>query len=250
MKKGGFTIYGTTEVDKVLNATAIFDAENTDPKAQIITTLSGAVTGVTALVLFFYDGPDRPESFAPFDDLLITISTVKSQTFSDFVKGIPSELAINARGAFHTMSTSSLTPKFLDAVKNETEVLGKFMALHSGTVVSYDIEPFLHNFGEKATDSAFPHTQSPLPLNLYFAWISEADDDFWHDAMRTSAETLVNVAIKEGIYLEEFTMYPNYALFDTSAEDLYGQRNAARLRQIRERVDPEDVMGLAGGFMI
>lgn len=68
--------------------------------------------------------------------------------------------------------------------------------------------------------------------------------------MRTSAETLVNVAIKEGIYLEEFTMYPNYALFDTSAEDLYGQRNAARLRQIRERVDPEDVMGLAGGFMI
>ena len=39
----------------------------------------------------------------------------------------------------------------------------------------------------------------------------------------------------------------NYALFDTPLEDMYGA-NVPRLRKIRAEIDPEDVMGLAGGF--
>lgn len=40
------------------------------------------------------------------------------------------------------------------------------MGLHSGTSISYDVEPFLKNYGEKATDSAFPHGDSPLPVSV------------------------------------------------------------------------------------
>lgn len=62
--------------------------------------------------------------------------------------------------------------------------------------------------------------------------------------MRTSAETLKNVAIAEGIYLDEFTMYPNYRLSNTTAEELYGIENAARLRSIKSKVDPDGIMDL------
>lgn len=41
------------------------------------------------------------------------------------------------------------------------------MALHSGTSISYDVEPFLKTYGEKATDSAFPHGDSPLPVSFH-----------------------------------------------------------------------------------
>ena len=69
--------------------------------------------------------------------------------------------------------------------------------------------------------------------------------------MRESLERLKRVAIAEGIYdADRFTQYPNYALANTTAEELYGKVNAARLREIRARIDPERIMNLAGGFEI
>ncbi|KAL1625433.1 hypothetical protein SLS54_003525 [Diplodia seriata] len=119
---GGVAIYGNDEIDAVLNATEQFDSQNVDPKAQIITTISGSTTGTTSMVLFFYDGPERPESFAPFDNIASTISHTKTQSFVDFVKGFPANYLPQARGTFHTLSTSKLTPGFLNAVRNETDV--------------------------------------------------------------------------------------------------------------------------------
>ena len=66
--------------------------------------------------------------------------------------------------------------------------------------------------------------------------------------MRSSVERLIQVAKNEGIFVE--TKYPNYAVTGTPAETLYGGQNAARLRSIRDAVDPRKVMNLAGGFSI
>lgn len=68
--------------------------------------------------------------------------------------------------------------------------------------------------------------------------------------MKQSIATLKQVAIEEGIYSESFTSYPNYAISGTTAEELYGEANAERLREIRDIYDPEKVMDLAGGFEI
>lgn len=68
--------------------------------------------------------------------------------------------------------------------------------------------------------------------------------------MRASIERLRKVAIEEGIHGKDFTQYPNYALVGAGAEELYGVNNAARLRDIRRRIDPDRVMDLAGGFQI
>lgn len=137
---------------------------------------------MVSLVLFFYDGPESPPAFAPFENISSIISHTKTQSFNDFVKGFPANYMPQARGTFHTLSTSKLTPGFLAAVRNETDVgfcpsifsletnnvllqtLRKTMIKHSGVSVSYDIEPFLKTWGEHATESAYPHTNSPLPV--------------------------------------------------------------------------------------
>ena len=66
-------------------------------------------------------------------------------------------------------------------------------------------------------------------------------------AIRESGNSLSAAALKDGQDVEHASVYPNYALFDTPLEDMYGQ-NVPRLRAVRRSIDPEDVMGLAGGF--
>lgn len=126
MEQGGLAVYGIPDVPAILSATADFFDSNTDPKAQIITTLSGAATGTTALVLFFYDGPSRPPIFEPFDQFVPVLTTIQTKTFSSFVSEFQSGLVTNARGTFNTVSTSKLTPNFLAAVRNQTDVSGVF----------------------------------------------------------------------------------------------------------------------------
>jgi hypothetical protein len=123
-EKGGFNFYSSDETEAILNATTKFYQENTDAKAQIITTLSGSLLGTTTLVLFFYDGPTPPASFDTFESIvpLTLLQNVRTQSFSSFVSSIPSKLAINPLGTFDTVSTSSLTLAFVQAVKEEADV--------------------------------------------------------------------------------------------------------------------------------
>lgn len=56
--------------------------------------------------------------------------------------------------------------------------------------------------------------------------------------------------MKERVFKDSFTVYPNYAIGDMTADDLYGSANAERLRSIKASVDPNGVMQLAGGFFV
>lgn len=68
--------------------------------------------------------------------------------------------------------------------------------------------------------------------------------------MRQSTQHILDVAAAAGqVGVFDAPKYPNYALFDTPAENLFG-RNLERLHEIKARIDPHDVMGLAGGFKI
>ena len=89
-----------------------------------------------------------------------------------------------------------------------------------------------------------------MPLNLYFAWSLPASDDLFHDAVRQSASHLRNVAVTDGqSSVGGAAVYPNYAIHDTPLEVMYGD-NVHRLKSIKAAVDPDDVMGLAGGFRL
>lgn len=89
-----------------------------------------------------------------------------------------------------------------------------------------------------------------LQLNFYYSWTSADEDEFWISTLESNKEALKQVAINEGIYNASFAIYPNYAYANTTAEQLYTAAGAARLRSIRDAIDPTGIMDLTGGFTI
>lgn len=68
------------------------------------------------------------------------------------------------------------------------------------------------------------------------------------EAIRSSTNQLASDATAEGQQnIQGAPVYPNYALFDTPLEAMYGD-NLPRLRAIKQTIDPDNIMGLAGGF--
>jgi hypothetical protein len=65
--------------------------------------------------------------------------------------------------------------------------------------------------------------------------------------LRNILDTVHEVALADGQNVTNAAKYPNYALFGTSLENMYGG-NLERLCKIRAAIDPEDVMGLTGGW--
>ena len=244
---GGLQIFDPSAVPALINATESFHLNSRDPKASVILTLGGGILP-GAILLSFYDGENRPADFDVFNDINATFSTLATQDFSAMISGSLTSLQAGNRGSFASVSTTTLTHTLLAAVVNETNYWTQFSADRSGSLLQYDVEPF-HDYGKFATDSAYPHSDSPLPLNIYFAWTDEKDDAFWNDAIQQSCAHLIEVARSEAI-LTEGSVYPGYAYGTTTGDQLYGKENAARLRRIQESYDPEGVMLLAGGFTI
>jgi hypothetical protein len=62
---------------------------------------------------------------------------------------------------------------------------------------------------------------------------------------KTATRRIRKAAVDDGVDIG--ASYPNYAISDTPLEEMYGT-NIQKLREIKVRVDPDNVMGLAGGF--
>jgi FAD/FMN-containing dehydrogenase len=109
--------------------------------------------------------------------------------------------------------------------------------------------PHFDSFPNRRLPSAYPPTRTRAfsPFWLYFFWTDPAYDSLMHSFVNQSAEHLKRIAITEGKDMEDAALYPNYAIAETGLEKMYG-KNLARLRAIRERIDPEGVMKLAGGW--
>ena len=101
------------------------------------------------------------------------------------------------------------------------------------------------------TPSAYPpdRTRGFFPLEIYFGWKSADDGQAIYDAVRTSAQRLEAKAIADGLSDANAVVYPNFAIFDTPLVKLYGA-NVQRLQAVKRAVDPDNVMGLAGGFKL
>ena len=65
--------------------------------------------------------------------------------------------------------------------------------------------------------------------------------------MHHSAASLVEAGIKEGQDLGYAAPYVKYALFGTPLKTMYGE-SLEQLREIKKRYDPDNVMGLTGGW--
>ncbi|KAJ7494855.1 FAD dependent oxidoreductase [Mycena galericulata] len=250
---GGLITYTVAEIPAVSAAVEAFAANVTDPKAAMIPTFNFLLGQPGISHVMFYDGPTPPAGiFDAFLAIPHLTEDVSTRSFLSLVQAAPSNATSGERGAFHTVSLLNYTATMVDAILNETNFWGARLAPSGASFISYDIEPFLPSlYTHDTTPSAWPPSRGPgyMPLNLYFAWApaDAAADATFHAALLQSAAHLTDVAIADGQVVADAPLYPNYALYDTPLERIYGD-NVGRLQALREQVDPGDVMGLAGGF--
>jgi len=134
-----------------------------------------------------------------------------------------------------------------------SQVLSSFMAENQGTRVSYEIWPFHKDAfkGVKREDCAWPHEEGTVfgPLVGWFEWSGRDKDEFWLDKIAKSLEALHMVALEEKCTTEDLPLYLNITLEDTPVKAIY-RDHYDWLKRIRHECDPNNVMGLAAGFVI
>ncbi|KAH9054241.1 FAD-binding domain-containing protein, partial [Lactarius vividus] len=233
------------QLGAVKAATAEF-GKVTDTKAALITTFVYTPKGVSALI--FYNAPNPPSGMF---DAFLNISNLQNDVAGnisspDLIKAVSVADPPGQRtgsGSFCGFPVTNYSLNFLDAIADQ--ILPWIRTSSSRLMPNSSIVPvFSHG-----TPSAYPPDRSLVyfPSILSFTWSNPTLDKTIFRAQRESANSLRAAALKDEQDVERAAVYPNYALFDTPLKDMYGQ-NLPRLHKLRRAVDPNDVMGLAGGF--
>ena len=125
----------------------------------------------------------------------------------------------------------------------------RLSALDENATLTVTLEPFDKDIFSHGSASAYPPDRSHaiFPSSLTFEWSNASLDDTMAFALRNISNSIRAAALADGQDVSHAALYPNYALFGTPLEDMYGG-NVERLRKIRAAIDPEYVMGLAGGW--
>jgi hypothetical protein len=130
---------------------------------------------------------------------------------------------------------------------------GPRLAELGSSSLTWSNEPFIPSAYTHGTDTAYPppsaRRQAFKPSVLLFSWDPNLSSIEFLKAAKESAAHLKNVALADGQAVEHGIVYPNYGLSSTPLVEMYGE-NLPRLRALKKRVDPKNVMGLAGGFKL
>ncbi|EEB93096.1 hypothetical protein MPER_08297 [Moniliophthora perniciosa FA553] len=159
----------------------------------------------------------------------------------------------SSRTGRHTIPVSRYTMSILDEMKAQFDRVFSEAVASNRRFLSIAIvpEPFAQpNVRQYRLGGTHIHLGRFLcPSVMEFHYVDEADDEFFIDALFRAQQAIQARAIEEGQSFPDDVLYNNYAPADTPLELLYGD-NLERLREIKRRVDPENIMSLAGGFKI
>ncbi|KAG1748361.1 FAD dependent oxidoreductase [Suillus paluster] len=246
---GGNIAYNQDQLKAVNAAIAKFAADVTDPMASLYSTYN-YVSGMPVITCtLFYDAPTCPNGI--FDDFLAIPheeQDVSTRSFTTMVKDLPSSTP-GLRAVFNVIAIEEWTVSLLNHIANETLFYGDKLG-NSVTEITYNVRPYLPSiYDHTDTPSAYPDSreQGYSFLELFYAWTDSSNDDLIYDAVTVSSNYIEQLAIAAGQDVGNVVVYPNDASPSTTVEDIYGN-NLARLRDIKKAVDPDNVMGLAGGW--
>jgi hypothetical protein len=114
-----------------------------------------------------------------------------------------------------------------------------------------DVWPFGPKIFNRSKDAAWPHPQgnSYGPCLAYYRWNNQKDDVAWLNEMTRALQAIWNAAVLEGCTDSNVPFYSNTSLNTVNPTEIY-KGNYERLRIIRSKYDPNDVMSNAAGFRI
>ncbi|KAL5523069.1 hypothetical protein ACEPAF_1336 [Sanghuangporus sanghuang] len=259
---GGLITYTLNVTDGVNEAISNFEANNADPKAQILVEFTSTAGQFTSGVIIFYDRPTPPPGlFDAFLSIPPLTSDVKTRTFIDFISTSGNiTLAPNFGDVHHVVPLLSHPVALLRTIVQEIiSTEAELTKANNGKTVSVNMvpEPFLNPFAH-SRGGAYPHEAArPVkPGSPDITWevdasVSEEAQQAFHaliiHTMHTFAHTIQSAAVELGISSFTDILYPNYALGDTPLALMYGgAENVGKLREIAGRFDPHGVMKLSG----
>ncbi|KAI0301749.1 hypothetical protein B0F90DRAFT_1816959 [Multifurca ochricompacta] len=226
------------QIEPAYTAFADFLSKEHDHKGSQLGEITYSNGTVVFGMVLFYDGPKPPDGL--YDDLLKLPNSVKSiieGSFTHFVLSIPpSEYE---RVYFDGIPVLRYTAPFLKAVINDLQSWGdKLSKRDSDLLIVFSLDPFESDFLTHGEPSAYPPDRSQIvhPSSLYFGWSDKSLDKYMYDNMRQLSESVIEAGIKDGQDVRNAAHYPNYALFGTPLEKLYGD-NLKRLRGIRRETE-------------
>jgi len=247
---GGFYLYAENQLDAIKEALFKFQQEN-DTKAEVGVSMSYSSGQFSVGVIFVYDAP-TPSGV--FDDLLAIPAlegNVSTSSFFDFFQTVgPLAEFTSPRVFYNCAPVTEYSPAVFDAFVNQTKFWGpRLYALDKNVTLSLTLEPYNKGLFSHGSGSAYPpdRSQAVFPSNLAVDWSDASLDKTMASTLRQIASSIHATALADGQNLSQAAVYVNYALFGTPLVDMYGG-NVERLREIRAAIDPDNVMGLTGGW--
>jgi hypothetical protein len=125
----------------------------------------------------------------------------------------------------------------------------RLYALDKNATLSTVLEPWDKNVFSHGSGSAYPpdRSQAVFPSVVGVQWADASLDKTMAYVIHQISEVICAIALADGQNVKHAAKYVNYTLYGTPLEDIYGG-NVHRLCSIKARIDPEDVMGLVGGW--
>ena len=121
------------------------------------------------------------------------------------------------------------------------------------TFLQLIVEPFVPSVLSHApSPTAYPFDRTTLytPFDIFATWLSPSADATFHAALDEIEETLYKQLEEEGYEgARKAQVYANYASAGTEKERIWGGA-WEKLKALKERVDPEGVMELTGGWKV
>ncbi|KAF7441303.1 hypothetical protein PC9H_001652 [Pleurotus ostreatus] len=181
------------------------------------------------------------------------LSDIRSYTIVDALmsESFPGPQNHNTRGRLGCIMVNGYNKALINTIASEAKVAAQEMKTRGGKLLSFPFFPCVTSIFNNSKPAAWPHSRDRVivPLSAYFLWEGQENDEFWSVRMQTTLNNIKAVARREGYIYEDSPEYPTLAFGTTNAEEIY-RENLDKLVAIRKKYDPDNVMGLTGGFKI